>query len=129
LNLAVLDTQTLASGLIWHESPAHRVVNAALAGRFVPITSAELLAQLEDVVSAPEVAPIVGDPGRIRGLVERMSIVVEPVARPKVVAAARANALLAVAEAGAADYLVTSELSLLILGRHRDTRIVRAVGP
>jgi putative PIN family toxin of toxin-antitoxin system len=122
---AVLDTPTLIAGLGWHRAPARKVVNAALAGRFVPVTSPELLAELELALGRPEMGGVFGHPIWIAKLVERMSVVVEPPATPRVVDAAEANRLLAVAVAGRAEFVVTGDISLLQLGRHGDIRIVR----
>jgi putative PIN family toxin of toxin-antitoxin system len=122
---AVLDTPTLIAGLGWHRAPARKVVNAALAGRFVPITSPELLTELEDAMAQPELGAAFPHPIWIAQLVERMSIVVEARAGPRVVAEPSANRLLAVAESGDAGFVVTWDISLLELGRHRGIRIVR----
>ena len=122
---AVLDTPTLIAGLGWHKAPARRVVNAALAGRFVPVTSPELLEELEDALGRPELGGAFPHPIWITKLVERMSIVVEPRANPRVVVEPDANRLLAVANSGRAEFIVTSDISLLQLGRHAGIRIVR----
>jgi predicted nucleic acid-binding protein len=42
-----------------------------------------------------------------------------------VVGGSDANRLLAVADSGRAEFIVTSDISLLQLGRHGETRIVR----
>ena len=122
---AVLDTPTLIAGLGWHRAPARKVVNAALAGRFVPVTSPELLEELETALGRPELGSAFEHPIWITKLVERMAIVVEPSAVPRVVGRADADRLLAVAASGRAEFIVTSDISLLQLGRHGDTRIVR----
>ena len=122
---AVLDNPTLIAGLGWHRAPARRVVNAALAGRFVPVTSPEMLTELELALGRPELGGVFPQPIWIAKLVERMSIVVEARVAPRVVAEPSANRLLAVAESGDAEFIVTGEISLLQLGRHRGIRIVR----
>jgi putative PIN family toxin of toxin-antitoxin system len=122
---AVLDNPTLLAGLGWHRAPARKVVNAALAGRFVPVTSPELLAELERAMGMPELAGVFPEPIWITKLVERMSIVVEPRVAPRVVSDPAANRLLALGESADADFIVTSDISLLQVGRHRQTRIVR----
>ena len=58
---AVLDTPTLIAGLGWHQAPARKVVNAALAGRFVPVTSPELLEELEGALARPELGGVKSD--------------------------------------------------------------------
>ena len=122
---AVLDTPTLIAGLGWHRAPARKVVNAALAGRFVPVTSPELLEELEDALGRPELGGAFGHPIWITKLIERMSIVVDPQATPRIVGGPDANRLLAVAESGRAEFIVTGDISLLQLGRHAGIRIVR----
>lgn len=125
MKAAVLDTITLLSGFGWRHAPARKVVNAALAGRFVPVTSPELLAELEATMAQPELRGAIAEPRRVRALVARMSIVVEARPAPKAVVDPHANHLLAVAEAAAADFLVTADIALLQLGRHDATTIVR----
>ncbi len=122
---AVLDNPTLISGLGWHRAPARKVVNAALAGRFVPVTSPELLTELEEAMGRPELARAFRQPIWITKLIERMSIVVDPGAAPRAVAEPSANRLLAIADAAQAAFVVTGDISLLQLGRYRDVRIVR----
>lgn len=122
---AVLDNPTLIAGLGWHQAPARKVVNAALAGRFVPVTSPELLEELELAMGMPELQGVFREPIWIAKLVERMSMVVEPSVAPRVVADPAANRLLALAESADAEFVVTSDISLLLLARHRDIRIVR----
>ena len=125
MKIVVLDTATLVTGLGWLRAPGRTVVNAALAGRFVPATSPELLAELEATLAREELAEAFPDPGRIASLVERMSIVVESRPAPRVVADPDANRLLGVAEAAVADFLVTTDISLINVGSHGETRIVR----
>lgn len=122
---AVLDNPTLIAGLGWHRAPARKVVNAALAGRFVPVTSPAMLAELERALGRPEFRDVFREPIWIAKLVERMSIVVEPGVAPRIVADAASNEILAVAESGGAEFIVTGEIALLQLGRHREIRIVR----
>lgn len=122
---AVVDTSTLIAGFGWHRAPARKVVNAALAGRFLPVTSPELLDELELAMGRPELGGVFRNPIWIAKLFERMAMVVEAKVAPKVVAAASANHLLAVAESADAEFVVTTDISLLQLGRHRQTRIVR----
>jgi predicted nucleic acid-binding protein len=73
----------------------------------------------------PELAGVFPEPIWITKLVERMSMVVEPRVAPRVVSDPAANRLLALAESADAEFIVTSDISLLHLGRHREVRIVR----
>ena len=91
----------------------------------MPVTSPQLLEELERAMGTPELRDAFGEPIWIAKLVERMSMVVEPSVAPRVVADPAANRLLALAESANADFIVTSDISLLQLGRHRDVRIVR----
>ena len=45
----VLDTNIVVSGLLWHGSP-RRVLDVARVGRLIPFTTAELMAELQDVL-------------------------------------------------------------------------------
>lgn len=50
---AVLDTNTVLSGLLWRGNPG-RALDAARTGRFRLISSETLIAELEDVLSRPK---------------------------------------------------------------------------
>lgn len=114
---AVLDPVTLLQGLGWRDAPASRVVEAGLAGRYVPVTSEPLLDELARGLRRRELRPLFPRPGRIVELVAGMSLVV---ATP-----GRGHPLLEAAEVSQATYLVTSDIPLLERGRHEGTSIVR----
>ncbi len=63
---AVLDTNVLLSGLLWHGTP-HRLIEEVRAGAFTLITSAALLTELGEVIRRPKFQTILtrprADPG------------------------------------------------------------------
>jgi predicted nucleic acid-binding protein len=91
----------------------------------VPVTSPQMLLELERAVRRRELRVVFSKPKRIVALVAEMCMVVEPVGRLEVVEKPSENRLLEVAQTAGATYLVTSEISLLQLGEFRGTRIVR----
>lgn len=57
---AVLDTNTIVSGLGWGGAPG-AVVDAALAGQFDIVTSAPLLEELRRVLAYPKLEAVIGE--------------------------------------------------------------------
>ena len=122
---AVLDTNTLVSGMGWGGAP-RRVVDLALAGRFVMVSSRPLLNELARVLERPKLAGVFTEPGEIVRLVEAGSVVVEPTKVLEVVAADPSDdRVLEAADAARADFIVTGDRHLLELGGFGGTRIIR----
>ena len=57
---AVLDTNTIVSGLGWGGAPGE-VLDAALAGHFQIVTSPALLDELRRVLTYPKLRAVIGD--------------------------------------------------------------------
>jgi putative PIN family toxin of toxin-antitoxin system len=124
---AVLDTNTLVSGLGWPRSKPAEVVDHALNGRFLPVTSPPLLNELARVLRYPKLVKVFDEPEAIVELVERMSLVVEPAARLRIVRDDEAdNRVLEAARAAGTDFILTGDHHLLDLTTLDATRIVRA---
>lgn len=122
---AVLDTNTLVSGMGWGGTPG-KIVDLALAGRFVMVTSRPLVDELDRVLRRRKLARVFAEPARIVRLVETASFVVEPGRRLHVVMADPADdRVLEAAEAAQADFIVTGDRHLLDLEVFEGTRIVR----
>ena len=113
---AVLDTNVLVSGLGWRNTvPAH-LVDQALAGRFLLVTSPDLLAEVDRVLRYPKLAPVLSEPAAIIDLIRRVSVVVTPGARLSVVNDEPDNRLLEVAVEARADAIITGDRHVLSLG-------------
>ncbi|MEX1176870.1 MAG: putative toxin-antitoxin system toxin component, PIN family [Nitriliruptor sp.] len=74
---AVLDTNTIVSGLGWGGTPG-AVLDAALAGQFDLITSIALLDELQRVLTYPKLQAVIGQPSGLVELITLAAIVGEP---------------------------------------------------
>jgi uncharacterized protein len=123
---AVLDTNTLVSGMGWGGPPS-RVVDLALEGRFTLVTSRPLLDELLTVIGRSKLAKHFPDPLSVVRLVEAMAVVVEPTTVVNVILDDPAdNRVLEAAQAGHADYIVSGDKHLLDLGTFGAMPVVRA---
>jgi len=121
---AVLDTNTLVSGMGWDGAPS-RVVDFGLRGLFAMVTSRALLDELAEVLQRPKLAAVFDDPLSIVVLIERMSVLVEPTVWLEVVTDSADNRVLEAAQAGHADYIVTGDSDFLDLETFEGTYIVQ----
>ncbi len=124
----VLDSNVLISALFWRGTP-RRLVTLAAEGRFQSVTSPEILEEVDRVpggkfrVSADDRADILRD-------IRSWSEVVVPGA-PSTEVAVRDpgdRKVLACAFGGGADFLVTGDDDLLVLGNPAGVRIVTVRG-
>jgi len=74
----VLDTNTLVSGFGWSGSIPGRVVDAALEGRFLLVTSPVLLEELRRVLDYPKLVECFPNPEELVDLVADTASVVDP---------------------------------------------------
>lgn len=122
---AVLDTNVLVSGLGRPRSPPGRIVNWAVAGRFMLVTSEPLLDELRRVLAYPRLAWAIGEPGKLVRLVSQVAVVVEPDREVTVIEHDPAdNRVLEAAAAAQADYIVSGDTGLLEIRRFEGVRIV-----
>lgn len=121
---AVLDTNTLVSGFGWSGSIPGRVVDAALEGRFLLVTSPVLLEELRRVLDYPKLAEYFPDPEGLVDLVAGTASVVDPQITLTVVADDADNRVLEAAVAAQVDVIVTGDRGLLSLGSYGDIRIL-----
>ena len=125
----VLDTNILVSALIAPAGKPAAIYSAWVEGKFTLLTCAAHLDELLATLEKPRVAELVKPykAGRLVNQIKRLAEVqslLPPVNRSP---DPTDNFLLALCEAGNADYLVTGDKSgLLALGRHKATRIVSA---
>jgi putative PIN family toxin of toxin-antitoxin system len=111
----VLDSNVIVSGLGWSGPPA-RILDAALEGRLVLVTSPPLLAELRRVLGYPKLARVIDGAQQLVDLVEASSVAVLPTRVLAVVSDESDNRVLEAAVEGAADYIVSGDDHLLGLG-------------
>lgn len=125
----ILDTSILVSALLVPASVPGRICRAWEAGDFVLLVSKEQIRELRSTLQKPALSI------RIRGhsmgdmlnQLKRLAEIVDPLPRVERSPDPEDDFLLAMAEAGNADYLVTGDKSgLLSLVRHAGTRIITA---
>ena len=119
---AVVDTNVLLSGLLWHGTP-HTVLERARDGRLKLVTTAALLDELCDVLGRAKFRSILlrlgKTPEELVAGVRQLSVVVE--ASPFAAAIAwdaDDDVVLAAALAGQADLIISGDSDLLVLGSH-----------
>jgi uncharacterized protein len=113
---AVLDTNTIVSGLGWGGPPG-TVLDAGLAGHFEIVTSPALLDELRRVLSYPKLQAVIGDADELIELLALAAIVVTPTDTVELVRDPDDNRLIEAAQAGQADIIVTGDQDLLTLER------------
>lgn len=125
----VLDTNILVSGLISSAGNPAAIYSAWEGGKFTLLSSVELIEELRSTLQKPRVADLI-KPHKAGRLVNQIKRLAEDVGRlPRVKRSPDPNDdyLLALSEAGQADYLVTGDKGgLLSLQHHKATRIVSA---
>jgi putative PIN family toxin of toxin-antitoxin system len=127
--LVVLDTNILVSSLLVWVGPAADIYRAWRSGRFTILTSEEQLVELRATLRKPRLAGRV-KPFTVGRLVNDIREFAEMADRLPTVRRSpdpTDDFLLAICEAGKADYLVSGDKGgLLALETHRTTRIVTA---
>jgi putative PIN family toxin of toxin-antitoxin system len=126
---AILDTNVLVSALLTPDGVPARLLDAWFEGRYELITSGQQLDELRLVTRHPRIRRFI-DPATAGSPVNDLRYFAELLtALPNVDVPEDPadNFLLAMAEAGAADYLATGDKrGVLALKRHGPTRIVTA---
>jgi uncharacterized protein len=125
----VLDTNILVSALMIQFGHPAAIYRYWEEGYFTVLTCGAQLDELRATLSKPSIADRIKPykAGRLVNLLKKLAENVEPLPRVERSADPADDYLLALAEAGKADYLVTGDkCGLLILGRHHSTRIVSA---
>ena len=125
----VLDTNILVSALIAPAGNPAAIYKAWEQGRFTLVTCAEHLDELRATLQKPKVANLIKPykAGRLVNQIRKLAEDIVELPRVKRSSDPGDNFLLALAEAGNADYLVTGDKSgLLLLAGHKSTRIITA---
>ena len=126
---AVLDTNVLVSGLVAEEGAPRRILDAWLDGRYTLVTSLYLVEELIHVLSYPRIAK------RLRldeeelfailaALFSKAEVTPGRLHLPGVTRDPKDDAVVACAKEGKADYIVSGDQDLLILGEYQGIRIV-----
>ena len=117
----VADTNVLVSGLLWPGPPAH-FLDAAVRREFHLLTSEELLAELEDVLSRAHLEPRLRVRGRtVAEVMIKQRVLATLVAPAEIAPPAQLRDLkdlpvLRCAVGGQAQTIVTGDKDLLVLG-------------
>lgn len=125
----VLDTNVLVSGtIVRHGFPA-RILLAAIDQRITLVVSPYLLAEYLAVIQRPHIAKKYPDLSewldRVRRFVSANAVSVSPSSIPKVIQDdPKDDAILACANAGYAQYIVSGDRHLLKLGNYQGIKIV-----
>lgn len=122
---AVLDTTTIVSGIGWRGAPA-RVMDAAVSGAFVLVSSPALLEELRRVLEYPKLARVIENGAVIVEAIALLAEVVEPGEKIDVLDDDPDNRVLEAAIAGGAGHVVTGDKGMLRLKAYRDVSIVTA---
>src|ERR1700674_164037 len=125
----VLDTNILVSALIAPAGNPAAIYNAWEQGKFTLLTCAEHLDELRATLQKPRVAKRIKPykAGRLVNEIKDLAEAIGPLPRVERSPDPSDDFLLALSEAGKADYLVTGDKGgLLALDRHKATRIVSA---
>lgn len=125
----VLDTNILVSALIAPAGNPATIYNAWEQGKFTLLTCTEHLDELRATLQKPRVADLIKPykAGRLVNQIKKLAEDVDQLPHVKRSPDPGDNFLLALAEAGKADYLETGDKSgLLVLGSHKSTRIITA---
>jgi len=125
---AILDANIMLSALLSPLGAPAKILDAWERKLFTLVACDEHIAELRDVAGRPFFR------ARLRpGMAELLAISIHDLASyywdlpsGPVAPDPKDSYLLALAEAGEADYLVTGDKELLALGRHKATRIVSA---
>jgi putative PIN family toxin of toxin-antitoxin system len=125
----ILDTNILVSAILSPGGNGDLALRQWIDGRFVLLTCSEQLAELKNTLRKPYIARYYRphDAGRLINLLRSQSLQIESLPEVHRSSDPEDDFLLALAQAGEADYLVTGDKAgLLALKRHAGTRIVTA---
>lgn len=125
----VLDTNILVSALVAPAGNPAAIYNAWEQGRFTLLICAELLDELRATLQKPRIADLIKphQAGRLVNQIKNLAYEVGKLPRVRRSPDPGDNFLLALVEAGKANYLVTGDKSgLLPLAIHKAARIITA---
>jgi uncharacterized protein len=125
---AVVDTNVLLSGLIWHGTP-HTLLEQVRAGTLVLVSSPGLIAELASVLARPKFHAVLArtktNPERMLAELGRLAEIIDPPPLPTPRSRdGDDDAVLALALAARPDFIVSGDADLLVLGAHAGIPIV-----
>ena len=123
----VLDTNVVASGLLWNGPPRH-LLRAGLTGDHPLFTSTPLLAELTDILSRTKfekkVAASQLSVDQIVDLCSQLAALVRPVSTPRIAPDPDDDVVIGTGLAAKADLVVTGARGWLSVVQHEGIRIV-----
>lgn len=125
----VLDTNLLISALISEQGAPARLIDAWDEQRFILVSSEEQLEEFKTVTRRERLAPFIerNDVGRFINQIRAEAAILGKLPNVDRSADPTDNFLLAMAEAGEADYLVSGDRrGVLALAQHGRTKIITA---
>ena len=128
---AVIDTNVLLSGLLWHGAP-HALIEQARTGALTLVSSPALLAELAEVAARAkfQVALVRSNtnPEQMLAQVRLLAEIVDPPPLPAPVSRDPGDdAVLALAVAAQPDLVISGDADLLVLGAHAGIPIVTPI--
>ncbi|MCD6555040.1 MAG: putative toxin-antitoxin system toxin component, PIN family [Anaerolineae bacterium] len=126
---AVVDTNTLVSGIISPLGAPAQIIRRWQRGDFLLLTSPALLAELRRVLEYPRIVDRLGWSGEectqfVKGL-ETLALVTPGALRlPGVTRDPKDDPVVACAVEGEAGFIVSGDQDLLVLGTHKGVRVV-----
>ena len=126
---AVLDTNVLVSSLMVEHGPPRRILDAWLEDHYNLVTSLYLMEELIHVLSYPRIARrLCLDENDLTAilvaLLSRAKVTPGRLRLPGVTRDPKDDAVVACAKEGNADYIVSGDQDLLVLGEYEGIRIV-----
>ena len=126
---AVLDTNVLVSGLLSKQGPPHQVLDAWLEGHYTLVTSLYLVDELIHVLSYPRIANRFRLAEReitdiLAALLSQAEITPGQLHLPGATRDPKDDAVVACAIEGGADYIVSGDQDLLVLGHYQGCQVI-----
>jgi uncharacterized protein len=122
----VLDTNILISALMSSASPSAQLLSLWRTRKIVVVTAAQQIGEIARVTRYPKIRTriVPALSGHLVNRLRTVAVVVGELPQLDVSPDPDDNYLLAIAETGHAQFLVTGDKMLLSLGHHKSTRIV-----
>jgi putative PIN family toxin of toxin-antitoxin system len=126
---AVLDTNVLVSGLVARGGAPRRILDAWLEDRYTLVISLHLVEELVHVLSYPRIVRRLrlGEEelaALLAALLFRSEVTPGQLRLPGVTRDPKDDAVVACAQEGNADYVVSGDQDLLVLGEYESIRVV-----